>query len=479
MTDQQPTGRRADRSGAQQTGRRADGGRNRKIDVVIVLAMILPTVVVVALALNEDDSLPPLALLPPTSAPLTDASVVCPGAAVPGDVSLTRSPGVQGGRAEVRTGATRLAPGSPVDVVPDRLATVKEDSAPVEISGHEAAAPGLVAGRGGPTAPAECRAPAFDEWFVGLGAAARNSSELELVNPDGGRAIVDVALYGPHGPIRSEDLRGITVGPHQVRTIDLSETIPRRVDLAAHVTVTQGRVVSTFRHTIDELGQSRVTTDYRLSQLAPQTQNLLLGVPDSGPRRLFVMNPGQDELRAQVQVVTADATFTPEGAKDIVVGPEEQGWVNLDSYLPKDAMKDSLGLLVTSSEPAAVGVRTLVDDDVAQFSSLPRIDRDAVAVLPTGDKRLILGDADRTGVVRVTSTDASGKVLDTQDVEVGSGKASELDLPADAVAVTVQSRTTPVAGEVLVSGPPSDPGLGVVRLRDAEVEAEVPVVRPD
>jgi hypothetical protein len=32
---------------------------------------------------------------------------------------------------------------------------------------------------------------------------------------------------------------------------------------------------------------------------------------------------------------------------------------------------------------------------------------------------------------------------------------------------------------VLVSGPPSDPGLGVVRLRDAEVEAEVPVVRPD
>ena len=479
MSEQQPSGRRADRSGAPQGGRRAEGGKNRKIDVVVVLAMILPTVVVVAFAVNQDDSLPAATLLPPTSAPLTDASVVCPGAAVPGDVSLTRSPGVDGGRTEVRTGATRLRAGSPIDVVPERVATVKEDSAPVEISGHDTAAPGLVAGRGGATAPAECRPPAFDEWFVGLGAAARNSSELELVNPDGGRAIVDIALYGPHGPVRSEDLRGITVGPHQVSTFDLSKTIPRRVDLAAHVTVTQGRVVTTFRHTIDLLGQSRVTTDYRLSQPEPRTQNLLLGVPDSGPRRLFVMNPGQDELRAQVQVVTKDATFTPEGAKDIVVGPEEQGWVNLDSYLPEGAMKDSLGLLVTSSEPAAVGVRTLVDDDVALFSSVPRIERDAVAVLPTGDKRLILGAADRTGVVHVTSTDASGKVLDTQDVEVGAGKAAEVDLPADAVAITVQSRTTPVAGEVLVSGTKDDPGLGVVRLRDAEVSAEVPAVRPD
>lgn len=479
MSDQQPTGRRADRSGAPQSGRRAEGGRSRRIDVVVVLGMILPAIVAVGSAVIEDDSLPTLSALPPTSAPLTDASIVCPGAVVPGDVGLTRSVGVEGGRTEVRTGTETLKPGKPVDVVPDRVTTVGEGSAPVEVSGHDAAAPGLVAGRGGATAPAECRPPAFDEWFVGLGAAARSSSELELVNPDGGRAIVDIALYGPRGPVKSEDLRGITVGPHQVTRIDLSKTIPRRVDLAAHVMVTQGRVVTTFRHTIDELGQGAVTTDYRLSQPAPQTENLLLGVPATGARRMFVMNPGEDELRAQVQVVTKDATFTPEGAKDIVVPPEEQDWVNLDSYLPKDAMKDALGLLVTSSQPAAVGVRTLVDDDVALFSAVPRVERDAVAVLPTGDKRLVLGGAERTGVVHVTSTDANGKVLDTQDVEVGAGKASEVDLPAEAVAVSVESRVTPFSGQVLVSGTARDPGLGVVRLREAEVSAEVPVVRPD
>lgn len=482
MSEQQPGGRRADRTGAPQSGRRAEAGRRRSVDVVVALAIALPAVVAIGVAVVRDDSLPPPAEHLPTRAPLTVASVVCPGAVAPGDVAATRVPGVDGGETTVRTATGRggrLEQGRPLDVVPGRLAAVREDSAAVEISGADAAAPGLVAGRGGPTAPAECRTPGFDEWFTGLGAAAENSSTLELVNPDNGPAIVEVALYGPHGPVRAEELRGITVGPHRVETIDLSESIPRRVDLAAHVTVTQGRVVTTFRHTVDLLGQGRVTTDYPLAQAAPRTDNLLLGVPGTGSRRMFVMNPGEDELRAKVQVVTEDAVFTPSDVRDIVVGPQEQGWVNLSTFLPPGAMKDALGLLVTSSEPAVVGVRTLVDDDVALFGASPRVEDEAVAVLPEGGKRLVLGGAQRTGIVHVTATDAAGKVLATKDVEVNADSATALELPDDAVAVTVQSRATPVSGVVLTTGPAGDPGLGVVRLRDAEVFADVPAVQPD
>lgn len=489
MSDEQPNepGRRAERGAAPAQGRRAEQARKRRIDAVVALAIVLPASVAIGLGLVQDDGLPPLPTSPPTRAQLTSAVVVCPSAVSEGEVSLTRVPQVTGGEVSVRTApapdgdlVADLPPGEDLDVVADRLTPVPDGAGAVTVTGSGAAAPGIVAGRGETIAPGECRGPSYDEWFVGLGAASADRSTLELVNPEAGPAVVEVSLFGPRGQINApDDLRSITVPGQSVQSVELSTAIPKRVDFSAHLTVTRGRVTAAVRQTHDPLGRGRVTTDFLLPQAQPDTDNLLLGLAPDGTRQLFVHNPGDDELRATVQVVSGDAAFTPEGAEELVVRPEQTKRYVLSDVLPAEATQDSYGLLVRTTRPAAVSVRSLVDDDLALFSPLPSVQEPAVAVLPEGAKRLLLGGAERVGVVQVRATDADGEVLAEERVEVTAGGVAEVELPDEAVAVSVESRATPISGTVLVSGAGSAPGLGVIRLRDAAVYADVPVVAPE
>lgn len=482
-------GRRAERGVAPAPGRRAEQSRKRRIDAVVALAIVLPAAVAIGLGLVRDDGLPPLPTSPPARAPLTSSVVVCPSAISEGEVSLTRVPQVAGGDVSVRTAPAPdgepdlladLPPGEDLPVVPGQLTPVPDSNGAVTVTGAGAAAPGIVAGSGERIAPGECRGPSFDEWFVGLGAASADRSTLELVNPEAGPAVVEISLFGPRGQLDApDDLRSITVPGQSVQAVDLSAAMPKRVDFSAHLTVTRGRVTASVRQTYDPLGRGRVTTDFLLPQARPDTDNLLLGLEPDGARQLFVHNPGDDELRATVQVVTADAAFTPADTEDLVVGPEQTKRFALADLLPAGATKDSYGVLVRTTSPAAVAVRSLVEDDLALFSPLPSVEEPAVAVLPEGAKRLLLGGAERAGLVQVSATDADGEVVAEERVEVLAGGVAEVALPDDAVAITVQSRATPVSGTVLVSGAGSAPGLGVVRLRDAAVYADVPVVAPE
>ena len=103
-------------------------------------------------------------------------------------------------------------------------------------------------------------------------------------------------------------------------------------------------------------------------------------------------------------------------------------------------------------------------------------DQPVTSVVPEGPKALVLAGAERAGVVRVTAIDARGQVLlDEQRVEVGADRGHRLELPDEAVLVTVQARNTPIAGTVMLTGD----RVGVLRLWPAEVNADVPVVRPE
>ena len=81
---------------------------------------------------------------------------------------------------------TQSGGAAPVDVeVPaDRPTEATSGERPLTVRGVDQMAAGLVAARqdDGPAA-VSCRAPASDQWFTGLGAAARHSSVLELVTP--------------------------------------------------------------------------------------------------------------------------------------------------------------------------------------------------------------------------------------------------------------------------------------------------------
>jgi hypothetical protein len=481
MSDQQGSGRRADRVGATGPGRRGIV-QGRKVDALVVLGLVLPTAVAAAFAVTNGDDAAPWSPEAPSAARLTDASVVCAAASstTSGDVVLSRVPQMKGGKVDVRVAerdATTLAERAGVDVRSGALARVATDG-DVVVTGADAAAPGLVAGRTGPArAAAECRPPTFDEWYVGIGAAAKQSSTIELANPDDGPAVVEIALYGRHGLVEEQDLHGIRVPGHQITRLDLSQVTPRRGTLAAHLTVVRGRVATTVRHTFDPLGRGTPRIDFLPAQDRPSTENLLLGVPADGAGEVHLFNPGEDEVRATLQVVSDKATFTPAGLDDVVIPPGTVRQVPLSAVLTKAAKDGALGLQVVADQPVVTTVR-LLGDDLGLVAPVTAFDAGVptTTVVPEGPKELVLAGAESAGTVRVTAVDARGKVLvDEQRVEVDADRGHRVKLPDAAVLVTVEVRNTPIAGTVMLTGD----RIGVLRLRPAEVNAEVPVVRPE
>jgi hypothetical protein len=65
--------------------------------------------------------------------------------------------------------------------------------------------------------------------------------------------------------------------------------------------------------------------------------------------------------------------------------------------------------------------------------------------------------------------------MDGERAEIDADRGLAVDLPDDAVLVTLESRNTPVAGTVQLTGGRT----GTLRLRPAEVYAVVPAVRPE
>lgn len=480
--DQQGSGRRADRAGTAAPGRRGIVRRG-KIDALVVLALLLPTTVAAAFAVTRADDPAALPDAPPKASRLTDASLVCAAApsSTAGAVVLSRVPKMEGGDVDLRVSrrdTIELRGRGDVAVESGRLTTVDVDG-DVAVTGKDGAAPGLVAGRtGAARAAAECRAPTFDEWYVGIGAAARQSSTIELANPDAGPAIVEIALYGRHGPIEEErDLRGIRVPGHEVTRLDLSRVAPKRGTLAAHVTVVRGRVATTVRHTYDPLGRGQPRIDFLPAQAQPATENLLLGVPADGAGEVHLFNPGEDEARATVRVVSGSAIFTPAGLEDVVVPAGEVRQVMLSDVLTRQAAEGALGVQVVSARPLVASVR-LLDDDLGLIAPSTAIDDEmpVTSIVPEGPKSLVLAGATRSGTVRVTAIDADGnRLLDEKRVEVGADRGHSLKVPAGAVLVIVEARNTPIAGTVMLTGD----RVGVLRLWSAEVDADVPVVRPE
>ncbi|WP_436699402.1 DUF5719 family protein [Nocardioides sp. BYT-33-1] len=464
-------------------GRRASVARRRRVDVLVALALALPAVVGVAIGVIGDEQTPRAGTRPPTTAELASSTVVCPGGTGPASTARAgRTPDVAGGPVTVLAApqdGSAAVPATSVTVAAGATAVVPDSAGPIVLGGEGAAAPGIAAGRDDALAVPECRPPAYDEWLVGLGATARYATTLELVNPDDGEAVVDLALVDEDGPAEEPALRGIQVPARGVQRIDLATAAPRRGITAAHVTVTRGRVTVTARNTRDQLGRGRAATDFLPTQAAPATDNLILGLAGIRNATLVVANPGDDEVRARLRLVTADATFTPTGAADVSVPPRAVREVDLRPLLTGENAAGVLGVLVESADPLVASARLVHRGDLALLAPVTTVEEPTAAVLPVGEKTLLLGQADRSGVVQVTSYAADGAMLREDQVEVAPDRAAPLDLPPEAVLVAVEPRGTAIAGVVMLPAAGGQPGLATLRLRPAETHARIPAVTPE
>lgn len=489
MSEPGPSVPKAD-APASGAGRRAAVSRPRRVDLLVGLAILAPTVVAMSVAVVGREDNPLGGPQAPTTSALTSATMVCPGGLTgdDGPVRVTRTPGVPGGELAVATapaargasGSSTTEPGKAVTVGQGSSVVVPSSTGPTVLDGSGAAAPGIAAGRDGELAVPECRGPSYDEWLVGVGASARYATTIELVNPDDGDAVVDLALHDAAGPVEEPALRGIEVPPHGVKRIDLATAAPRAEATAAHLTVVRGRVTATARNTWDPLGRGRVSTEFLPADTEPSSSSLILGIPDKPTQpTLQLANPGEDEVRVSVRFVTEQAVFAPTGAPDISVAPQAMETVDLAKLFRGAAAEGVVGIELEASGPVASSFMALSGEDLLLLAPAPELQDPAAAVVPSGKKSVVLGGARRTGVVHVVSFDASGKEIRADKVEIGPDRGATVALPDAAVSISVDARNTPIQAVVLAATGGRQPGLATLRVRPGELRAQIPVVIPD
>jgi hypothetical protein len=147
--------------------------------------------------------------------------------------------------------------------------------------------------------------------------------------------------------------------------------------------------------------------------------------------------------------------------------------VSVSTLLRGRNAADALGLLVESSAPVTATARLFLDGDLNHLGPAEPVDETSL-VVPPGEKRLVLGGATRAGAVRAVARDASGEVVSDERVEVAPDRGAALDLPEDAVLLTLTINGTTIGGSVVASGD----GSAVLRLRALERSGLIADVRP-
>jgi hypothetical protein len=455
-----------------QPGRRTATGGRGGVTSTALLAVLLPALTVGTLLLVRphtpvDESRPP----EPTT--LKSASVACPSTPDGGGTAYVAS-GEQDVRGEVSVTANGQS--SSVPVRSGRVGRLP-GSGPVVAEGEGDIASGLIGARFGARrlAAVDCPQPAPETWFTGVGAGTRHNSVLELTNPDAGPAVADVAVLARAGEITADELRGVTVPGNDSVRLDLSNAVPRRTELALHVVVSRGRLAPTLLDEIPKLGAQPLTEDWLPPQAEPADRNVLLGLPaGGGTHSLAVGNPGEDEVRANVKILTADAAFAPEGLDDIRVPPGTVQTLDLSKQV-RNAIKDgALGVEVTSTGPVTTGIRSYVEGDLSLAAPVVRGAKPMSLVVPSGQSSVLLADAAGVGVVTVKSWNEAGKELKAKRVEVKPGTGGKVELPGGAALVQVDPGRTSVDAALLTTGD----GATVMPFRELVTDALIPDVRP-
>jgi hypothetical protein len=237
---------------------------------------------------------------------------------------------------------------------------VGADGQPLVASAAGALAPGFTASmttrsssediRG--LASTACTVPGNDFWFVGSGAVVGRRGRLYLSNPESVPAVVDVALYGPAGPIDAPGGRGVTLAAGTQEVLKLDALAPDVERFAVHVQVRQGRVAAALRDQQVQ-GLTPLGADWVPASHAPARRLVLPGVPSgAGQRRLQIVVPGDADAIVRVRLIGVDGSFVPSG---LDVAEARAGRVS-DVDLAPFTGGQAVAVELTSDQPITAGV---------------------------------------------------------------------------------------------------------------------------
>ncbi|MET4926470.1 DUF5719 family protein [Streptomyces sp. PSRA5] len=388
---------------------------------------------------------------------------------------------------------------------------LKEPGKPVSGAKNGADAPALVGTATGPLAPGwttqqtttvtagdsrglfgmTCTAPDTDFWFPGASTDKPRQDYVHLTNPDDTAAVVDIALHGKEGLLKSSTGEGIPVPARSSVPVLLSTlTGEAEPNVTVHVSTRTGRVGAVVNAAEDKIGG-----DWLAASADPAPRAVLPGIPaDATSVRLVVFAPGEDDAELKVQLASKSGTIVPSSAAEpLNVKSGMTASLDLGDVTKGEAGSVRIGPGEGGGETPVVAALRVVrgkgDDQEVAFipATGPVTERATAADNRAKGSTLSLTAPDKTGKVKVTASAGSGggeQVVKTYTVKGGTTQAVTPPVPAGlkgsyALTVEAESGGPVYAARTLAVTQDGVPLFTVQTLPDDRGMVSVPATKED
>ncbi len=372
---------------------------------VVAAAVIVVAAVVPSVSRDADERSPETLDVDATTytCPSGDGLSVLAGQVSPGDSVSARALPDDAEIADLENPAAWRAAGSAGEAV----AVTQTGSG----SGAAGFVTGNADGSGDGLVVAPCATRADDDWFTGLGAVDGHDSQLVIVNPGDGPAVVRLSAWGESGALAIAGDDTITLDAGEVRRVAASDLAAAETTMAVRVQRLRGEATAQ----VLDAGSSDVRgSELMTASAAPAREVVVASADGEGARALLMTNPGEETANVRVSALGADnGTYVLEGLDDVPVEPGTVARVDLPAV---DAP-----LLVSADQPVTATSRWQGENDLALGTSLTALE-DRGALLPVvGDTRLTVASAGRAGQATVEGFDTDMNSLGEQTLDIPEG----------------------------------------------------------
>lgn len=446
-------------------------------------AVALLAVAVVALALTMPAT---EVARPDTSNPgtlVTHSVVACPSRQVGPGVRSAFVAGAApaaglGGNGTVRQGK-KAGAGKTLSLRRGQLLDLSGTSSDSVLTGDGQLAAGLFGFRddqgtgSATTAVTGCAGPQGTWWFSGAGAGIDHSSELVLTNVDVGPALVDLRVVGGRGAAPGAATRGITIQPGTSRQVRLSDLAPQVNDLALGVKASRGRVVAAVADAFVPTPGGPAGREWLNGNTVPSREVRLAGLPDQADsRRLLVANPSDNEAVVEVRVAGRDGEFVPAGLGEQTIAPGAVASVDLGKDVGR---KEAFAVRLRSQVPILATVRSVTGQDTTYAAPVvPLAEPAAAPVLAKGSSTVQLTAGSSPAKASVAAYDDQGARIEQKQLALKPTATTAWSPKKGAAYVVV----TPVSGRVFGAAVYQGDGVSETPLTSLPIRYVEPSVVP-
>ncbi|WP_026551465.1 DUF5719 family protein [Arthrobacter sp. H20] len=335
----------------------------------------------------------------------------------------------------------------------------------------------------GGLAMTHCTAPGNDSWILGASTTVGATAVLNLSNPSGTPATVDLELYGTDGPIEAAGTRGLLIAPGATESIVLAGLATDQDQLAVRILSDGGLVAGSIQQSIlRELTPGGIEL---LQPAAPAASTQVIPgvrIQDEDIADEITAQDGYETASPGLQVVVPGSTdavlnvrvYGSGGQVELPAGGVFTATAGTVSGVPLDSLpagdytiEVTSDVVISASARVNRGVEAGEPVDFGFAPSGARLGNTQVAVFPSGSRgTLTFGTPAGWSEVQLTPVAEDGTLQPEQTVSVAGGttvSVAAADLGEDIAAVLVAASGEPVYG-AQVHQIDNEPGISVTPL---------------